>query len=83
MDAPMPTILRERGYRFMVFVDEPDEPAHVHVFKDDNAAKVRMDPVQVLVSRGFRAHELTEFLAIIESHKYELITEYERIHGSK
>ncbi|MEI6070947.1 MAG: DUF4160 domain-containing protein [Verrucomicrobiae bacterium] len=79
----MPTILRESGYRFMIFVDEPDEPAHVHVFKDDHAAKIRLDPAQVVVSRGFRAHEVSEFLAIIETHKFDLITEYERIHGSK
>ena len=79
----MPTILRERGYRFMIFVDDPDVPANVHVFKDENAAKIRLDPVLVLVSRGFRPHEAAEILAIIETHKSQLLTEYERIHGTK
>jgi len=67
----------------MVFVDEPDEPAHIHVFKDDNAAKVRLNSNHVLLNRGFRAHEVAEFISIIETHKSELTEAYERIHGTK
>lgn len=79
----MPTILRVRGYRFMIFVDEPNEPAHVHVFKDDNAAKFRLSPPEVHVNYGFRPHDISEILEIIEDHKTQLIAQYERIHGTK
>ena len=78
----MPTILRERGFRFVIFVDEPNEPAHVHVFKDDKSAKVRLTPAIVIINRGFRPHEISEFLAVIEAKKTHLVTEYERIHGT-
>ena len=79
----MPTVLRERGYRFVVFVDEPDEPAHVHAIKANSEAKFWLSPVALEWSRGFRQHDLREIADILEKHANSLIHEYEKIHSKK
>jgi Domain of unknown function (DUF4160) len=34
----MPTILRERGYRFFFYADDRSEPVHVHVQREARTA---------------------------------------------
>jgi hypothetical protein len=60
----MPTVLRIKGYRFFFFVADGYEPPHIHVAKEDRAAKVWLDPVEVARNEGFRAHELREIVGI-------------------
>ncbi|MCO6455665.1 MAG: DUF4160 domain-containing protein [Pirellulaceae bacterium] len=36
----MPTVLRVGPYRFFFYAGDGDEPAHVHVERDDSEAKV-------------------------------------------
>lgn len=79
----MPTVLRERGYRFVVFVDEPDEPAHIHAIKANSEAKFWLSPVVLEWSRGFRQHDLREIAGILENHAEFLIHEYKKIHSQK
>lgn len=64
----MPTILRERGYRFFFFMADRYEPPHIHVSKDDNAAKVWLDPLEFAYVEGFRRHECNEILRMTEAH---------------
>ena len=54
----MPTVLRSGPYRFYFYCHEPNEPAHIHVERDDLAAKFCLDPVELARNFGFRAHEL-------------------------
>lgn len=54
----MPTILREQGYRFFFFSNEGDEPPHVHVESGRGYAKLRLDPVEVVRSIGYKNSEL-------------------------
>jgi len=35
----MPTVLRERGFRFFFYADDKTEPRHVHVQREARAAK--------------------------------------------
>ncbi|MCF5762342.1 DUF4160 domain-containing protein, partial [Aeromonas veronii] len=46
----MPVILRINGYRFFFYSNEGDplEPAHVHVSKAGNEAKIWLEPETVL-----------------------------------
>lgn len=74
---------RVRGYRVMIFVDEPNEPAHVHVFKDAAVAKYRLDSLGLVVNRGHRPHDLAEIKSILSEHQSELIATYEKIHGHR
>jgi hypothetical protein len=69
----MPTIHRERGYRFFFFMADRYEPPHVHVQKADNAAKLWLDPLEFSYVEGFRRHECSEILRITEEHFNEFL----------
>ena len=40
-----PTVLREGPYRFYFYSHEPNEPPHVHADRDDQSAKLWLEPV--------------------------------------
>ena len=69
----MPTVLRTGPYRFYFYSHEPDEPAHVHVDRDDCTAKVWVRPVTLAWARGFADHELRRVLRLVEDHAQEIL----------
>lgn len=53
-----PAFIIEKGYKFSIFSNE-EKRMHVHVFKDNNSAKVWLEPIVELAdSRGFSEMEL-------------------------
>jgi hypothetical protein len=42
-----PTILRQGGYQVTIFAND-HLPPHVHVRRAGNAARIRLDPIEVL-----------------------------------
>ncbi len=67
----MPTIFRWKGYRFFFYSNEgiPSEQAHVHVIKDGNVAKFRLEPVISLAeSHGLSAQELNKLEKVVENN---------------
>jgi Domain of unknown function (DUF4160) len=77
----MPTILRERGYRFFFFMADRYEPPHIHVQKDDNAAKLWLDPLEFAYIEGFRRHECNEILRITQEHLGEFVQSWYDVFG--
>jgi len=69
----MPTVLRERGYRFFFFMADRYEPPHIHVQKGENEAKLWLDPLDFAYVEGFRRYECTEILRITQEHLSELL----------
>ena len=69
----MPTVLRSGPYRAYFFSHEPNEPAHVHVDRDDLSAKFWLRPVALAWNFGFPAHELRRIRALIEEHQGHLL----------
>lgn len=65
----MPTILRTGPYRFYFYSHEPDEPAHVHVDRDDCSAKFWLKPVGVTWNSGFAAHEIRRIERIVREER--------------
>jgi hypothetical protein len=65
----MPTVLRSGPYRVYFFSHEPNEPAHVHVDRDNLSAKFWLRPVALARNFGFAAHELRQIRALIGEHK--------------
>ena len=54
----MPTVFRERGFRFFFYSNEgsPREPIHIHVEKDDVEAKFWLHPeVCLAYNEGYNA----------------------------
>ena len=68
----MPTVFREKGYRFFFVMADLSEPLHIHVMKEKAIAKFWFDPVRLASNKGFRDHELHEIADLIQGHE-ELI----------
>ncbi|WP_084627681.1 DUF4160 domain-containing protein [Elstera litoralis] len=65
----MPTVLRVDGYRFFFYSLEGNEPAHIHIERDDGTAKFWLTPVDCADTIGFRAHELRRLRLMVIEHR--------------
>ena len=73
-----PTVLRESGYQFVIYSNE-HEPAHVHVYKGDDVARIQLEPVQVLNNWGYNTREISKILSIVGEHQEFLIAAWQRL----
>lgn len=78
----MPTVMRIGPYRFHFYSREGQEPAHIHVARDDAEAKFWLDPVSLAANFGFRAAELRDIERLVAEHREELTLAYIRVHGN-
>ena len=69
----MPTVLRVGPYRFFFFAGDRAEPAHVHVERDANLAKVWLDPVRMQESGGYSRVELARIIYVVREHEAALL----------
>jgi hypothetical protein len=69
----MPTVLRSGPYRFYFYSHEPNEPAHVHVDRDNDSAKFWLEPIGLARNLGFSGHELRTIERIIRDNHPELL----------
>ena len=80
----MPTILKEGPYRFYFFSHEPNEPAHVHVDRDNCSAKFWIDPadsIGLAKASGFTAIELRKIYRLVENHQLEFLRAWHEYFG--
>jgi hypothetical protein len=78
----MPTVLTEDGYRFKIYPND-HPPAHVHVQKAENEARVGLDPIVVLSSVGFNSRELTRVVELVEKHRETLLAAWDTYHEGR
>lgn len=64
----MPTIGRTGPYRFFLYTHDLGEPPHVHVDREGMSAKVRLLPVNVARSRGYKTIELARIERLESEH---------------
>lgn len=80
----MPTIVRFRGLRVVIYVND-HWPAHVHVLGADRATKIELgregDYPRVVVNEGLSRRELAQALALIHRHGQLLRQRWRQIHG--
>jgi hypothetical protein len=69
----MPTFLRKGPYRFFIWSMDCQEPPHVHVERDDHAAKFWLSPVRMQSSGGFRRNEISRIWQYIDENLEELL----------
>jgi len=60
-----------------------NEPAHVHVGRNDLSAKFWLRPVALVRNFGFPAHELRRIRALIEEHLASLLEAWNGHIGAK
>ena len=69
----MPTVLRIGPYRFYFYSHEPNEPAHIHIDRDDSSAKFWLKPISLASNIGFSAKELRKLQLIIQENQKNLL----------
>jgi hypothetical protein len=74
----MPVVLRLKGYKFLFYEADLDEPPHVHARKAGDEAKYWLSPIALARMRGFRQHELNEIERIISAHRDDLLEAWEK-----
>jgi hypothetical protein len=77
----MPTILRERGYRFFFYADDRSEPRHVHVQREAHTAKFWLEPIQCERSGGFNRSELMDIYRLIAQRRELLLQKWHEFFG--
>jgi hypothetical protein len=69
----MPTIDDIGPYKFFFYSAEGREPPHVHVRRDRATAKLWLNPVRLVRSRGFGAHELRTIQKLVEENSDRML----------
>ncbi len=69
----MPTVLRVGPYRFFFYSSDRNEPEHVHIERENNSAKVWLNPIRLQNSGGFSRIEINRILSIIHDYQIELL----------
>lgn len=78
----MPTVLRINAYRFYFYSHEPNEPAHVHIDRDNSTAKFWLEPVALAKNIGFSAKELRKLQSLVEENGVILVEAWYEYFGS-
>ncbi len=61
----MPKVMDYRGYRFSFFSQDCAEPPHIHVTKDNSAAKFWLRPIALQDAWGYNKSDLNELQDVI------------------
>ena len=69
----MPTVLRLGPYSFIFFSSDRGEPPHIHVTRERSVAKFWLEPVSLLINRGFREHEVRRIMRLVSQHHATLL----------
>ena len=69
----MPTLLRAGPYRVYFYSNEPDEPPHVHVDRDDCSAKFWLRPIRLDESYGFRPVEINRIRRMLKPYERQFV----------
>jgi hypothetical protein len=78
----MPTVFRHGPYRFYFYSHEPNEPPHVHVDRDDRAAKLWVQPVRMARNLGFAARELAIIDRIVQDNESRIVEAWHEHFGT-
>ncbi|MGH6802549.1 MAG: DUF4160 domain-containing protein [Methyloceanibacter sp.] len=73
----MPTVLRAGPYRFLFYSSDGEEPAHVHVERNDDSAKFWLNPVRLQSSGGFKPVEVRRIQRLVEQHREALLRSWD------
>ncbi len=77
----MPTVERIGPYRFFFVSLDRGEPPHVHVRRENMAAKFWSEPVTLERAGGFSRSELTSIAALIQAHRKDFLEEWHEFFG--
>jgi len=65
----MPTLFRERGYRFLFYIEEGNEPCHVHVIGHGREAKFWIPSCELVRSYNLKKQQIRAIRGIVQIKK--------------
>ncbi len=77
----VPTIV-EDGYHLQIYPND-HTPAHVHVWKNENEARVLLDSLKVASNEGFNPRELKKVVELVQKHQLRLLSAWDTYHESR
>ena len=81
----MPTVLRESGFRVVIYTRDEHPPAHVHVWKAGGEAVFQLGGEAELPSlrevNGMPKRDARRALDLVTAHQESLLARWEEIHG--
>ena len=69
----MPTVARVGPYRFFFYAGDREEPAHVHVEREDKVAKFWLEPIRLQSSGGFSRKDIGRIQKTLREHQSALL----------
>ena len=78
----MPTVLRWGPYRAFFYLNEADEPAHIHVRTANKEAKFWLHDLNVAVNAGFPAHEISDIIRHLKQNREALLKAWHEHFGN-
>jgi len=78
----LPTVLTIDGYRFKIYIND-HAPAHVHVLKAENEARVTLVTIKIISNIGFNSRELGKIEMLVEKHQEQLLAIWDTYHESR
>lgn len=76
----MPTVLRVKGYRFIIFTNDHNPP-HIHVQHAEGAVKVELDPIRIVEYYQLNRRQLNEIVQIVEENREFLLRKWREFQG--
>ena len=69
----MPTVFELFGLRFFFYSDD-HPPIHVHVERDDDEAKIAVEPeVKLVYNHGLKEQDVKRALKLVKMYKAEIV----------
>ncbi|MBA3870928.1 MAG: DUF4160 domain-containing protein [Anaerolineae bacterium] len=78
----MPTVLRVKGYRFVIFTND-HSPPHIHIQHAEGAAKVELDPISITEHYKLKRRQLNEIIEIVEENRGYLLEKWQAFQGDE
>jgi hypothetical protein len=77
----MPTIRIIGPYRFFFYSGDRDEPAHIHVEREEMKAKFWLDPVRLERSGRFNPSEINRIQRLVEQNRAFFLRRWNEVFG--
>ena len=77
----MPTVLKEKGYRFFFYSKEGNEPPHIHVKGHGGEMKIWIEPMIVKKVYRLSPRRQREINSIVKKNREMFLSEWRRYHG--
>jgi len=78
----MPTILRWKGWKFLFYSLDRDEPPHIHARKDRKEVKIWLDDLSMARNRRCTAKEIRDIISVTKEHRTEFLEKWNEHFGN-